>query len=726
MMLSSMLPTLPAPRHQYETLDESFSEEFNTAIVVPRVKEVPPYLSRNNFIPFSNDDFGDGGAFPEIHVVQYPLDMGRPGSKSSAVVAVDLDEKGQVRFDAIVKQGVNKDKLIKTSLEDMKGSEGVETLLTMPEVDEEQETAERTRKALEALLDGKIMKAKPSTVLTSAGAEEPTYIRYTPNPNAPGFNPAAKQRVIRMVEAQIDPMEPPKHKYKKTVRGPPSPPVPVLHSPPRKLTVKDQQEWKIPPCVSNWKNARGYTIPLDKRLAADGRGLQEVTINNKFAGLSESLYVAERKAAEDLRLRNQLRKKMSMREKEDKEKDLRDMALKARMERAGVDVDAGMGVENRTEHEEEENDQEEEHRYKSSSSSSRGYGGGVGGGYEKEKLDDVIETEGGGSGGGGRGWGNDDNNGNNDRGGSGSGHYGRVRNEDRDEGRRDRGRDGRDRDGSGGRGWANDDNSDNDNDKYSGNRDNKESSPSGTETDRQAKLQREALRIDRRKEREREIRLDNMKGKMRLGKVDRDDNRDVSEKIALGMLRGSAKLTGEAMYDSRLFNQSAGMDSGFGAEDEYSTYSKPLFDRGEGGSSVYRPKRDDVEVYGDVDTQMAKLSDTSRFKADKDRGFKGTEGGGQKGGMGRDAPVQFERGGGGNDRDRDDDDRDYSRGSSGGHSDRRDRDRDGNGNNKNGKGEDPFGIDDIVKEDRRDRNRDSTNRDRDRDGDRDRKRSRRE
>ena len=111
-------------------------------------------------------------------------------------------------------------------------------------------------------------------------------------------------------------MEPPKHLLQKALRGPGSPPVPVLHSPPRKLTVEDRQSWKIPPCISNWKNARGYTIPLDKRLAADGRGLQEVTINNKFAMLSESLYVAERKASEDLRIRNQIRKKMAMREKE--------------------------------------------------------------------------------------------------------------------------------------------------------------------------------------------------------------------------------------------------------------------------------------------------------------------------------------------------------------------------------------------------------------------------
>ena len=45
------------------------------------------------------------------------------------------------------------------------------------------------------------------------------------------------------------------------------------------------------------------------------------------------------------------------------------------------------------------------------------------------------------------------------------------------------------------------------------------------------------------------------------------------------------------------------MDSGFGAEDEYSTYSKPLFERAE-ASSIYRPKKDDSDVYGDVDTQV--------------------------------------------------------------------------------------------------------------------------
>ena len=47
----------------------------------------------------------------------------------------------------------------------------------------------------------------------------------------------------------------------------------------------------------SWK---GYTIPLDKRLAADGRGLQGVHINENFAKLAEALYIADRKVSKSL------------------------------------------------------------------------------------------------------------------------------------------------------------------------------------------------------------------------------------------------------------------------------------------------------------------------------------------------------------------------------------------------------------------------------------------
>ena len=212
-----------------------------------------------NFIPLYEEDYADGGAFPEIHVVQYPLNMGRPGVKSSAMVAVNINEKGEVSYDALVKQGSNRQKLVQTSLDDIKESSGTSVeKVTLPDTTEEQEVAEKTRLALQGLLDSKIKSTKPSIVVQTNEVVEPTYIKYNPS----GANTTGEQKIIRMVEAQVDPMEPPKHKTKRAPRGDASPPVPILHSPPRKLTVADQQAWKIPPCVSNWKNARGFTIPL--------------------------------------------------------------------------------------------------------------------------------------------------------------------------------------------------------------------------------------------------------------------------------------------------------------------------------------------------------------------------------------------------------------------------------------------------------------------------------
>lgn len=134
----------------------------------------------------------------------------------------------------------------------------------------------------------------------------------------------------------VDPMEPPKHHHKKVPRGPPSPPPPVLHSPPRKVTAKEQADWVIPPCISNWKNAKGYTIPLDKRLAADGRGLQDVQINDNFAKLSEALALASRHAQDEVRQRALMQQKVAQKEKESKEQNLRALAQRARDERAGI------------------------------------------------------------------------------------------------------------------------------------------------------------------------------------------------------------------------------------------------------------------------------------------------------------------------------------------------------------------------------------------------------
>lgn len=103
-----------------------------------------------------------------------------------------------------------------------------------------------------------------------------------------------------------------------------------MHSPPRKMTKQEAQNWKIPPCISNWKNVKGYTIPLDKRLAADGRGLNEVTLNDNFAQLAESLAVAEYKARQELSERGKLREAIAQKQKDQKDVQLQELARRAR------------------------------------------------------------------------------------------------------------------------------------------------------------------------------------------------------------------------------------------------------------------------------------------------------------------------------------------------------------------------------------------------------------
>lgn len=194
-------------------------------------------------------------------------------------MALQVDSEGNVRYDAIARQGQQPGKVIQSQFKDLvplhyrKDLTDEDRAMDRPSEEEVQATSERTRAALEKLVNGKIKAAQPKNVPDGQG--KTTYIRYTPGQQGDGGG--LKQRLVKMTEVTEDPLEPPRFKHKKIPRGPPSPPPPVLRSPPRKATAQEQKEWMIPPCISNWKNNKGFTIPLDKRLAADGRGLQDVS-----------------------------------------------------------------------------------------------------------------------------------------------------------------------------------------------------------------------------------------------------------------------------------------------------------------------------------------------------------------------------------------------------------------------------------------------------------------
>ena len=344
MMSSGIKLSLPRPTKisydREETPTSKSSDDRRIALSKNSNANIPPYGKRTSWVPRSLADFGDGGAYPEVAVAQFPLDMGRGRSSGqpSNTLPIQLDAEGKIKYDVIVKQGSNKDKVIYNKLSDLLPKEVLnenDPSLQKPTEDEIDDNTEKTRRALEMLTQSKISAALP---VRAAEKQAPAkYIKYTPSNQADPTGSSAEQRIIRMVEVQKDPLEPPKFKINKKIpQAPPSPPPPVMHSPTRKVTVKEQQEWKIPPCISNWKNAKGYTIPLDKRLAADGRGLQQTHINEKFAKLAEALYIADRKAREEVEMRAQMEKKIAQKEKEKKEENLRLLAKKAREERAGI------------------------------------------------------------------------------------------------------------------------------------------------------------------------------------------------------------------------------------------------------------------------------------------------------------------------------------------------------------------------------------------------------
>uniref|UniRef100_H2ZMJ0 SKI-interacting protein SKIP SNW domain-containing protein n=1 Tax=Ciona savignyi TaxID=51511 RepID=H2ZMJ0_CIOSA len=310
--------------------------------VVSTKFQPPPYGHRKGFIPRAERDFGDGGAFPEIPVVQFPLGMGKSKKKSEAL-AVQLDSDGKIKYDAIARQGHSKDRVVHSKYQQLVPKEILnedDPDLQRPDEEKIKEVTIRNGSLFCRILSfmhiskTKVVKnfISPRFVFS-----ENNFAKYTPSQQGTTFNSGAKQRVIRMVEMQKDPMEPPKFKTnKKLPRGPPSPPAPVMHSPNRKVTVKEQQDWKVPPCISNWKNAKGHTIPLDKRLAADGRGLQSVHINENFAKLAEALYIADRKAREAVEMRAHVERKIASKEKEAKERQLRQLAEEARNKRSGI------------------------------------------------------------------------------------------------------------------------------------------------------------------------------------------------------------------------------------------------------------------------------------------------------------------------------------------------------------------------------------------------------
>eukprot|EP01083_Nonionella_stella_P075975 206799_1 len=323
---------LPPPRQSYTSIQPTHStprSNHQHLEIVRLNAKIPPYGQRQGYIPREPEDFGDGGAFPEIFIKQYPLDMGRQdlNKNTSSVVPLKVNEKGEVQYDAILRENMRKNQIMHSKHKDLVDKDDVsEDELMKPSEDTAMEATEATRKALEKMINQQIESIRPAH---SHKPNKPVTVRYQ-SANSTTNGAPIQSRLIKIYEMPSDPLDPPKFRHKKLPPRPPSPPVPIMHSPPRQVTVEDQKNWKVPPCVSNWKNNKGFTLPLHQRLAADGRGLYNHVINDKFAKFSEALLIAERQARKEVEARAQMRLKLSKKQKQQKEKELAAMAKSAK------------------------------------------------------------------------------------------------------------------------------------------------------------------------------------------------------------------------------------------------------------------------------------------------------------------------------------------------------------------------------------------------------------
>ena len=251
-------------------------------------------------------------------------------------------------------------------------------------------------------------------------------------------------------------------------------------------------------CTADSKSSLGYTVPLDKRLAADGRGLQDVTINDKFASFAEALHLADRNARTEVKQRAAMQQKLAEKEKEAKEMQLRMLAEKAREDRGRIGR--------------RDSKARSESRSRSSS-------------YESESENDEATRE------------------------------------------------------------------------------------------------REQMRRERRQENERKFRQSRMGAERRIQQIAREGNRDISEKVALGLAKPTQ--SSESMWDSRLFNQQSGFDTGF---NEDQAYDKPLFAAQDAISSIYRPRannEDEDEEGGGAEYEKIQKANRFEVLGKAKEGFKG-------------------------------------------------------------------------------------------------------
>jgi len=162
------------------------------------------------------------------------------------------------------------------------------------------------------------------------------------------------------------------------------------------------------------------------------------------------------------------------------------------------------------------------------------------------------------------------------------------------------------------------------------------------EEDEEARKVRDEMRAEKRRQREKELRMSNMGTEQRAKQLAREQNRDISEKIALGLAKPTTSK--ESMFDSRLFNRES-LSGSFASEDAYNLYDRPLFHGSASAAAIYKARGNmdggnEESFGGGTEDGITKALDNDRFGLGN-AGARGFEGANEQ--EVRDGPVQFEK-----------------------------------------------------------------------------------
>jgi SNW domain-containing protein 1 len=163
----------------------------------------------------------------------------------------------------------------------------------------------------------------------------------------------------------------------------------------------------------------------------------------------------------------------------------------------------------------------------------------------------------------------------------------------------------------------------------------------GEDEEEEAAKLRDEMRREKRREREREMRMSNMGTEQRAKMLARQQNRDISEKVALGLAKPT--MSKESMLDSRLFNQES-LSGNFAEDDAYNLYDRPLFHGSSAAAAIYKARGNitegnDESYGGGTEEGISKALDNDRFGLG--RAQVGFEGANEQ--EVREGPVQFEK-----------------------------------------------------------------------------------